>query len=129
MEYKDYYKIMGVGRDATQDEIKRAYRKLARKYHPDVSKEADAEWVRPMRYSRILKSEPPTISWDQTGMLNRVSNHHLTGVPALNFKARPREAASMISVTFSNPYSARQEAPAVDPGAFICTVKTITPGF
>jgi curved DNA-binding protein len=43
MEFKDYYKIMGVARDATQDEIKRSYRKLARKYHPDVSKEADAE--------------------------------------------------------------------------------------
>ena len=43
MEYKDYYKIMGVGRDAKPDEIKRAYRKLARKYHPDVSKEPGAE--------------------------------------------------------------------------------------
>ncbi|MBN1237096.1 MAG: DnaJ domain-containing protein [Gammaproteobacteria bacterium] len=43
MEYKDYYKIMGVARDASQDDIKRAYRRLARKYHPDVSKESDAE--------------------------------------------------------------------------------------
>ncbi|MFA9461142.1 DnaJ C-terminal domain-containing protein [Thiohalorhabdus methylotrophus] len=43
MEYKDYYGILGVSRDADRDEIKRAYRKLAHKYHPDVSKEPDAE--------------------------------------------------------------------------------------
>ncbi len=39
MEFKDYYKVMGVQRDATEAQIKQAYRKLARKYHPDVSKE------------------------------------------------------------------------------------------
>lgn len=43
MQYKDYYKIMGLERTASADDIKRAYRKLARKYHPDVSKEKDAE--------------------------------------------------------------------------------------
>lgn len=43
MEFKDYYAALGVPRDATADDIKKAFRRLARKYHPDVSKEADAE--------------------------------------------------------------------------------------
>jgi len=43
MEYKDYYTILEVKRDASQDEVKQAYRRLARKYHPDISKEKDAE--------------------------------------------------------------------------------------
>lgn len=43
MAYKNYYAVLGLERTATQDEVKRAYRKLARKFHPDVSKEAGAE--------------------------------------------------------------------------------------
>jgi curved DNA-binding protein len=69
VEFKDYYQIMGVKRDATQDEVKRAYRKLARKYHPDVSKEPDAE----LRFKElgetyeVLKDPEKRAAYDQLG--------------------------------------------------------------
>ena len=69
MEFKDYYKVMGVARDATDAQIKQAYRKLARKYHPDVSKEKDAE----ARFKdvgeayEVLKSPEKRAAYDQLG--------------------------------------------------------------
>jgi len=69
MEFKDYYEIMGVARDATQDEIKRAYRKLARKYHPDVSKESGAEekFKAVGEAYEVLKDPEKRAAYDQLG--------------------------------------------------------------
>ncbi len=69
MKYKDYYEIMGIKRDATQDEIKRSYRKLARKYHPDVSKAADAEerFKEVGEAYEVLKDPEKRTAYDQLG--------------------------------------------------------------
>lgn len=69
MEFKDYYQIMGIARDATQDDIKRAYRKLARKYHPDVSKEpgAEARFKEIGEAYEVLKDPEKRAAYDQLG--------------------------------------------------------------
>ena len=68
-EYKDYYKIMGVARDVGQDELKRVYRRLARKFHPDVSKEKDAEarFKEVQEAYEVLKDPQKRAAYDQLG--------------------------------------------------------------
>jgi curved DNA-binding protein len=69
VEFKDYYKVMGVSRDATEAQIKQAYRKLARKYHPDVSKEKDAEarFKEVGEAYEVLKNPEKRAAYDQLG--------------------------------------------------------------
>ena len=69
MEYRDYYKILGVERNADEAEIKKAYRRLARKYHPDVSKEKDAEqkFKEIGEAYEVLKDSQKRQSYDQLG--------------------------------------------------------------
>jgi curved DNA-binding protein len=69
MQYRDYYEILGLTRAADGDEIKRAYRKLARKYHPDVSKEKNAEdkFKEVQEAYEVLRDADKRAAYDQLG--------------------------------------------------------------
>ncbi|MBS1200016.1 MAG: cytochrome biosis protein [Proteobacteria bacterium] len=69
MQFKDYYEVLGVGRDAKAEDIKRAYRRLARKYHPDVSKEPNAEerFKEVQEAYEVLKDPEKRAAYDQLG--------------------------------------------------------------
>jgi curved DNA-binding protein len=101
MEYKDYYKILGVDRDAGQDDIKRAYRKLARKYHPDVSKAADAEarFKEVNEANEVLKDPDKRAAYDALGTGWRAGEEFRpppgfgAGGPRREYEFSPEEAA------------------------------------
>ena len=69
MDFKDYYRVLGVARDASQEEIQKAYRKLARKHHPDVSKEKGAEtrFKEVSEANEVLKDPEKRARYDQFG--------------------------------------------------------------
>ncbi|QHS22813.1 molecular chaperone DnaJ [Virgibacillus sp. MSP4-1] len=69
MSKRDYYEVLGVSQDASKDEIKKAYRKLARKYHPDVSKEEDAadKFKEVKEAYEVLSNEQKRAQYDQFG--------------------------------------------------------------
>ncbi len=70
MQYKDYYKILGVSREASNDDIKKAYRKLAKQYHPDINKEAGAEekYKEINEAYEVLKDPDKRKKYDTLGM-------------------------------------------------------------
>jgi curved DNA-binding protein len=69
MQYRDYYEVLGVERGADADAVKRAYRKLARKYHPDVSKEKNAEskFKEVQEAYEVLRDPEKRAAYDQLG--------------------------------------------------------------
>lgn len=69
MEYKDYYEILGISRDASSEEIRKKYKKLAREYHPDVSEEEDAEarFAEISEAYEVLGDEEKRQKYDQFG--------------------------------------------------------------
>ena len=75
MDFKDYYATLGVQRTATQDEVKRAYRKLARKFHPDVSKEPDAE----SRFKEVAEAHEALIDPERRAAYDDISQRHARG--------------------------------------------------
>ncbi len=70
MEKKDYYEILGVKRDASQDDLKKAFRQLARKYHPDLnkgSKEAEEKFKEINEAYQVLSDPQKKAEYDQVG--------------------------------------------------------------
>ncbi len=70
MEYKDYYKILGVNRDANEKDIKRAYRQLARQFHPDVNpddKRAEEKFKEINEAHEVLSDSEKRAKYDQLG--------------------------------------------------------------
>lgn len=108
VDYKDYYKVMGVERGATQEEIKGAYRKLARKYHPDVSKVADAE----TRFKEVgeayavLKDPEKRAAYDQLGQ-DWKAGQEFRPPPdwGAGFESAGRGSASAEATNFSDFFS------------------------
>jgi curved DNA-binding protein len=75
MKYKDYYQILGVDRNASEDDIRKAYRRLARKYHPDVSKETDAE----ERFKEVAEAYEVLRDSEKRAAYNQLGNNWRAG--------------------------------------------------
>jgi curved DNA-binding protein len=111
MEYRDYYQTLGVKRTATADEIKKVYRRLARKYHPDVSKEpnAEAKFKEVQEAYEVLRDPEKRTAYDQLGNEMK-SGQDFRRPPdwasGFEFRGRPRRRAGPeVDAQFSDFFS------------------------
>ena len=138
VEFKDYYKILGVPRDASDEEIKKAFRKLARKYHPDVAKDKKAaeEKFKEINEANEVLGDPenrrkydelgarwkegvqPPSGWDsQFGRSPGASSHSSSGSTALasaislnNFSVRAGALAVLVTSGARKPILPKETA-------------------
>jgi curved DNA-binding protein len=110
MEYRDYYETLNVPRTATADDIKKSYRRLARKYHPDVSKEKDAEekFKQVQEAYEVLKDPEKRAAYDQLGS-NWKAGQEFRPPPdfggGFEFRGGPRGQAGEFDSSFSDFFS------------------------
>ena len=110
MEYRDYYQTLNVPRSASADEIKKAYRRLARKYHPDVSKEKDAEakFKEVQEAYEVLKDPEKRAAYDQLGS-NWKAGQEFRPPPdfggGFEFRGAPRGGGGDFDSSFSDFFS------------------------
>jgi curved DNA-binding protein len=110
MQYQDYYETLGVSRTAAADDIKKAYRRLARKFHPDVSKEKDAEakFKQVQEAYEVLKDPEKRAAYDQLGS-NWKAGQDFRPPPdfggGFEFRGRPAGAPSGGYDSFSDFFS------------------------
>ena len=86
MKYKDYYEVLGVGRGASADEIKKAYRKLAHKYHPDVSTDPEGEG----KFKEIAEAYATLKDGEKRAAYDQLGRHQ----PGENFQPSPEWGAN-----------------------------------
>jgi DnaJ-class molecular chaperone len=130
MEFKDYYKLMGLERSATADDIKKSYRKLARKYHPDVSKEpqAEARFKEMQEAYEVLKDPEKRAAYDQLGANWKAGQDFR---PPPDWDADSASARPPNTAIFSSRCSAADSAPdrrgRTKASSFMHTARTRTP--
>ncbi|HPF58946.1 MAG TPA: DnaJ C-terminal domain-containing protein [Candidatus Competibacteraceae bacterium] len=100
MQYKDYYQILGVSRDASEEAIKKAYRRLARKYHPDVSKESGAE----ERFKEVAEAYEVLRDSEKRAAYNQLGNNWRAGQ---EFRPPPGWQGREGARTYTSGFSSR----------------------